>query len=51
MGLLLVKLLKRICSLFVQKCPPGLPDASIRTFIFKNQGHTLGNVVRDQLLK
>ncbi|CAL8120237.1 unnamed protein product [Orchesella dallaii] len=32
-------------------CPEGLEDETIRTFIFKNQNHTLGNLLRDQILK
>ncbi|ODM90857.1 DNA-directed RNA polymerases I and III subunit RPAC2 [Orchesella cincta] len=32
-------------------CPDGLADDSVRTFIFKNQNHTLGNLLRDQILK
>lgn len=37
--------------LWLQKCPAGMSDDTVRTFVFKNQGHTLGNVLRDQLLK
>jgi len=31
--------------------PDGLTDDSVKTYVFKNQGHTLGNMLRDQLLR